>query len=176
MRKRDILGFLPIFLAGGLATMGFAQTKLGFVNSQDVLDKSTEGKKIVARLQEAERQNQTAIAQLDDEIRTLQTKLSTQRITLTEESVMKLSADLERKTTDRKRKAEDAYTSMNELRDRLFKKLQDELVLIVEQMGKEKGYDFIFDLGRSGAVYWNPAIDLTEDVIKKYDASKAAIK
>jgi hypothetical protein len=32
----------------------------------------------------------------------------------------------------------------------------------------------IFDLAKSGAVYFNPVVDITEEVIKKYDASKAA--
>jgi Skp family chaperone for outer membrane proteins len=31
----------------------------------------------------------------------------------------------------------------------------------------------VFDLARSGAVYWNPANDVTAEVIKRYDASKA---
>jgi hypothetical protein len=34
----------------------------------------------------------------------------------------------------------------------LFKKPQDEIIVIVEQLGKEKGYDFVYDLLRSGAV------------------------
>lgn len=165
-----------VLLAGAFTTQGFAQAKLGYVDSQQVLEKSTEGKKIIARLQEADRQNQAPIIKLDDDIRALQSKLTTQRITLSDEQIMSMTNDLDRMNTDRKRKAEDAYTSMNELRDRLFKTLHDELVLIVEQIGKEKGYDFIFDLGRSGAVYWNPAIDLTADVIKRYDASKAIAK
>jgi len=176
MRKRRIFIVLLVLLAVAFSSKSFAQTKLGFVNSQDVLEKSTEGKKIMARLQEADRQNQAKVSNLDDQIRKLQTELNTQRITMTEEAIMAKTADLDRKNTERKRMAEDAYASMNELRDRLLKKLQDELVLIVEQIGKEKGYDFIFDLVRSGAVYWNPAIDLTGDVIKKYDASKTAVK
>jgi outer membrane protein len=176
MKKTCRRAFIAVLLALVTAAAGFAQAKLAYINSEDVLEKSAEGKKILARLQEADRQNQTAIAKLDEEIRTLQTKLSTQRITLSEESVIQLSAELDRKNTDRKRKAEDAYANMNELRDRLFKKLQDELIVVVEQIGKDKGFDFVFDLGKSGAVYWNPALDLTAEVIKRYDASKAAGK
>jgi Skp family chaperone for outer membrane proteins len=170
------IGLVLLFM-GALASMSFAQQpKIGVVNSQDVLEKSTEGKRIIARLQEADKTSQAAIVKLDDEIRSIQTKLNTQRITLTEEAVMQMTYELDRKNTDRKRKAEDAYTSINELRDRLFKRLQDELVPLVEQVGKEKGMDIIFDLYKSGAVYWNPAIDFTAEVIKRYDASKATGK
>ena len=56
-----------LLLLAGAALPGFSQAKLGIVNSQDVLEKSTEGKKVVARLQESDRQNQTALARLDEE-------------------------------------------------------------------------------------------------------------
>ena len=176
MKKRILSIICLALFVGVLAGAGFAQVKVGIVNSQDVLEKSSEGKKIIARLTESDKQNSATIAKLDDEIRTLQTKLNTQRITMTDEAVMSMSAELDRKNTDRKRKAEDAYSSINELQQRLFKRLQDELIPLVEQLGKEKGMDVIFDLAKSGAVYWSPAIDYTVEVIKRYDASKATGK
>jgi len=36
--------------------------------------------------------------------------------------------------------------------------------------------EIILDLASSGAIYFNPAIDLTEEVIKRYDASKSQQK
>jgi Skp family chaperone for outer membrane proteins len=173
MKKTAISIALLAVLTAVAASQGFAQTKIGVLNSQDVLEKSSEGKKVIARLQEKDKQNQAAVAKLDETIRTLQTKLNTQRITLTEDAVMQLTSDLEKANTDRKRLAEDAYSGMQELQVRLFKKVQDELIPIVETLGKERGLDIIFDLAKSGAVYWNPAIDVTAEVIKRYDASKA---
>lgn len=173
MKKTAIsIALLAVFTAVA-ASQSFAQAKIGVLNSQDVLEKSSEGKKVIARLQEKDKQNQTAIAKFDDDIRTLQTKLSTQRITLTEDAVMQLTSDLEKKNTDRKRFAEDASSGIQELTQRLFKKVQDELIPIVETLGKERGLDIIFDLAKSGAVYWSPAIDVSAEVIKRYDASKA---
>jgi len=173
MKKTTLtIALLAVFM-GVAASQGFAQAKMGVLNSQDVLEKSAEGKKVIARLQEKDKQNQAAVAKLDEDIRTLQTKLNTQRITLTEDAIMQLTSDLEKKNTDRKRLAEDAYSGMQELTQRLFKKVQDELIPIVETLGKERGLDMIFDLAKSGAVYWNPANDITTEVIKRYDASKA---
>jgi len=176
MRKRHIGVALLVVMTGAFASAGLAQMKVGVINSQDVLEKSSEGKRIMARLQEADKQNQAKVSNLDDQIRKLQTELNTQRITMTEEAIMAKTADLDRKNTERKRMAEDAYSSMNDLTQRLFKKLQDELIPVVEQIGKERGLDIVFDLGRSGAVYWSPAIELTVEVIKRYDALKATGK
>lgn len=179
MRKKltQAIGLL-MFVMGIFVSLSMAQQapKVGIVNSDDILQKSSEGKKIVARLQDADKQNQAAIAKLDAEIQGLQTKLSTQRLTLTEEAVMQYTTDLDKKQTERKRKAEDAYASMQEMTNKQFKRLIDELVPIITQLGKEKGIDIIFDLQKCGAVYFNPLVNLTPDVIKRYDASKAAGK
>lgn len=165
------LGLLA--LAGGFSAV-YAQSKIGIINSQEVLEKSAEGKRVIARIQERDKQYQANIAKLDEEIRTLQTSLNTQRLTMTDEAAMAKQADLEKKTTDRKRLAEDAYAGMQELTNRLFKKVQDELIPLVEQLGKERGYEIIFDLQKSGAAWFNPAIDLTPELIKRYDVAKAA--
>lgn len=171
--KRLIAALTMIAVIGGFAAL-YAQTgKIGVINSQDVLEKSVEGKKVIARIQEKDKQYQASIAKLDDDIRQLQTKLSTQRLTLTDEAAANATADLEKKTTDRKRMAEDAYAGMQELTNRLFKRVQDELIPIVEALGKERGFDLIFDLQKSGAAYVSPVIDMTAEVIKRYDASKA---
>jgi len=156
--------------------MGYAQqtTKIGVVNAQEVLEKSTEGKRVIAQLEDKNMKNQNDIAKLDDEIRNLQTKLNTQRLTLTQEAMMNLNSDIERKQTQRKRFAEDSIREMNELSARLFQKIQNELIPIIQQIGKDMNLDVIFDLSQSGTLYFNPTINLTEEVIKRYDASKAA--
>ena len=66
------------------------------------------------------------------------------------------------------------YAGMQELTNRLFKKVQDELIPLVEQMGKERGCEIVFALQKRGAAWFTPAIDLTPELIKRYDASKAA--
>jgi outer membrane protein len=170
--KRFIAVWTMIAVAGGFAAL-YGQGKLGVINSQEVLEKSVEGKKVIARIQEKDKQYQASIAKLDDDIRQLQTKLNTQRLTLTEEAAAQAQADLDKKTTDRKRMAEDAYAGMQDLTTRLFKRVQDELIPIVEALGKERGFDVIFDLQKSGAAWVSPAIDMTAELIKRYDAAKA---
>ncbi len=100
--------------------------------------------------------------------------MNTQRLTLSEQSLLDLRSDIDRKRTDRKRRAEDSLRELQELQLRLFNKVKGELLPIIEQLGKEKGFDIIFDLANSGALYFSPEIDITDEVIKRYDASKAA--
>ncbi len=172
----NILLFLLLFVPA--VSLGLAQEgqKIGVINSQEVLEKSAEGKRVIARLQERDKANQAALTKIDDDIRQLETKLNTQRLTLSEEALYQMNSDLEKKRTDRKRLAEDSFRDWQDLQLKLFNRVQSELIPIIEQLGKEKGFDVIFDLAKSGAVYFNPVIDLTAEVIKRYDASKATAK
>jgi Skp family chaperone for outer membrane proteins len=176
MRNKTIRVLLLTSLLVAAASLSFAQTapKLGVINSQEVLERSAEGKRVIARLQERDKANQAALTKYDEEIRQLETKINTQRLTLSEEALYNMSADLQKKQTDRKRVAEDASRDFQDLQVKLFNKVQSELIPIIEALGKEKGIDLILDLAKSGAVYFNPTVDLTEEVIKRYDASKAA--
>jgi len=175
MKKSSLTVLLFILILGLAASSGLAQQllKVGVINSQEVLEKSAEGKRVIARLQERDKTIQGSLTKLDDEIRLLETKITTQRLTLSEESLYNMNTDLEKKRTDRKRMAEDYARDFQDLQLKLFNKVQSELIPIIEQLGKEKGIDLIFDLAKSGAVYFNPAVDITEEVIKRYDMVKA---
>lgn len=161
-----------------LTSLSFTQqqVKIGIVNPMEVLEKSVEGKKIIAQLDQKNKSNQERLNKLDDDIRQKETKLSTQRLTLTDEALLNLTSDIERKRTERKRFTEDSSREFIELRNRLFQKLQNELIPIIEQLGKEKNLEVIFDVTKSGVIWISPSIDLTAEVIKRYDAAKASKK
>ena len=171
-RKGIVLTLFVAVLVSG----GFAQQTLqiAVVHSQEVLEKSTEGKKVMAQLQSRDSKAQADVAKLDEDIRLLETRLNTQRLTLTQESMIQMQADLERKRTERTRFTEDLVREMRDLQESLFNRIQSELLPIIEAVGKERNLDLIFDLLSSGAIYFNPTINLTAEIILKYDASKAS--
>jgi Skp family chaperone for outer membrane proteins len=175
MRKKLIQSLCVTLALLVFVSLGFSQQqlKIGVVNSQRVLENSTEGKKVMSQIEERNKKSQDDVARLDEEINRLQTRLNTQRLTLTPEAYSNLASELDKKQTDRKRLAEDSYREIQELSQRLFSRLQNELLPIINEIGKEKNLDVIFDLMRSGAIYFNPTIDLTDDVITRYDASKS---
>lgn len=168
---------LAAVMVGMCSLLAQAQTiKVGIINSQEILEKSIEGKKAISQLEEKNRKTQQDLAKLDDQIRQLETRLNTQGLTMTQEAMISLSADLDRKRTERQRMAEDATKEMQELQQRLYLKIQNEVMPIINKLGQEKGLDLILDLRASGVLYFNPVIDLTQEVIKRYDATKTPAK
>src|SRR4030065_930051 len=100
--------------AAGLAGLAPAQEggKLGMINSQEILDKSAEGRKALAQLQAADKKYTDEITRMDDQIKQLQSRLSAQRLTLTADAAAGIQADIQKKQTDRQRAAEGAPPAM----------------------------------------------------------------
>jgi len=98
MRHRHMraLALAVLFAASGLAALAFAQEtgKLGTINSQEVLEKSAEGKKALAQLQAADKRFSDDITQLDEQIKQLQNRLTAQRLTLTAEAAAGIQAEI----------------------------------------------------------------------------------
>ena len=163
-------------VAVGLAGLALAQeaTKMGMVNSQAVLEKSSEGKKALAQLTAADKKYTDDITRMDEQIKQLQNRLTTQRLTLTPEAAAGIQADIQKKQTERQRSVEDASRAMQGLQASTLSRIQAELMPIIEQVRIDKGLDLIFDLTRSGTVYFNPTLDLTDEVVRRYDATKTA--
>jgi len=176
MRRQLRVITLIAAAAVGLAGLLPAQeaSKLGMVNSQDILDKSVEGRRVLAQLQAADKKYTESITRLDDQIKQLQNRLSAQRLTLTAEAAAGIQTDIQKTQTQRQRMAEDAARAMEELQARALDQLQSEIMPIIEQLRKDKGLDIIFDLGKSGVAFMSPALDLTAEVLRRYDALKAA--
>lgn len=166
---------LVLFIAG-LVSLGYAQQpmKVGVVDSTQVLEKSKEGKRVTAQIEAKNKTLQEDLVRLDDKIRDLETRLNTQRLTLSQEALGNLMADLDKQRTARTRFVEDSRRELNDLTQRLFAKLQSELRPIIADVGKGKNLDIIFDVGGSGIIYFNPAVDITPEVIQKYDISKGS--
>jgi Skp family chaperone for outer membrane proteins len=178
MFKRLMTVFFLVVMVVAFALSAQAQQtlKVGIINSQEILEKSIEGKKAIAQLEEKNRKTQQDLSKLDDQIRQLETRLNTQGLTMTQEAILSISADLDRKRTERQRMAEDASKEIQELQQRLYLRIQSEVMPLISNLGKERGLDLILDLRASGVLYFNPTIDLTQELIKRYDATKTPAK
>ncbi|MCJ7589228.1 MAG: OmpH family outer membrane protein [Candidatus Aminicenantes bacterium] len=158
-----------------LTATAWAQTsKIAVINSPAAFQTSVEGKRAASQFQTREDKIKGDLARIDNELRALETRLSTQRLTLTNEAVVQLQADFDRKTTERKRTEEDATRDYQQFQMNVMQKIRSDMIAIVSQIAQERGFDAVLDVAASGIVYFNQTIDITGEVVRRYDASKAA--
>ncbi|MBP7707455.1 MAG: OmpH family outer membrane protein [Candidatus Aminicenantes bacterium] len=168
----------PLVILFVLAVVGatYAQqvSKVAIINSQKAFETCAEGKKALAQMQDRDTKIKNDIQKLDDAIRLLDNKLSTGRLTMTNEALAGIQSDIEKKSTERKRYEEDATRDGQAFANNLINKIRGEMVVVIENLAKERGLDLVLDAMSSGVVTASPTIDITDEVIRRYDQSKAA--
>ena len=93
---------------------------------------------------------------------------------LNAETREKKTQELQSKRVEIKRFAEDAQKENIAVQQKEFEKIQADLMPIIEKIAKENGLSVILDLNTSGITYFEPSIDISEKVVKAYDAQSAA--
>jgi len=173
MRKpnRIIIG---IVLVIGFVTLGLAQEKtfdVGVIDSSKVIQTSAEGKKAMFTLKQKENQIIDELTKIDNQVKELESKLNSQKLVLTLESQQQISYDMEQLQTKRKRDEEDYAKEYKKLEFSLVSKIRKEVFPIIETVAKENHFRLVLDLSVTGAAYIDPVIDITDEVIKRYDES-----
>jgi Skp family chaperone for outer membrane proteins len=69
---------------------------------------------------------------------------------------------------------QNAQAEAEQLERELNAEFQRKLNPILEQVGKEKGLHMLFSIRDNGAVWADTGLDLSEEVIKRFDAATKA--
>jgi outer membrane protein len=145
---------------------------IAVIDAQKVVQASEMGKKALAEIKAVKDKKQAEIDQRQDGIQTMQDKLDKQKDILSADAKDKLSSDISRSITDLRRYRED---SENEIQNRLgtaIKSIEDRVLPIIQKIGTERGFAII--LSKDQLVYYNPKFDITDEVIKAFNAQSGA--
>jgi outer membrane protein len=175
---RRILVFMGA-IALALPVAAAAQTsppKIGVMNVVRAIIECTEGKQANEEFQKKYEGKREDLAKKQKELETLQQQLRSQAATLNDEARAALTRSIDVKTTDLQRSQEDAEKEFNELRNQIFNRIGSKLAPLVQQYAKENGYTLVLDSSSQTTqlTYVDPATDITNDVIKRYDAMQVS--
>ena len=151
-----------------------AGTKYGFVNIQRIANESNEGKAATARVQALNQQKVNELNEKNKQLQAAQQKLDQGGSVLNANAVAQLQKEIERLQVDIQRFTEDAQQDVQNLQAQLQDDFQRKLTPIVQQVAQEKGLHMLFSVADSGLVWGDPSLDLTTEIIKKFDSSPPA--
>lgn len=155
-----------------LSAFAFAEFKIAIINPQVVLQNSVKGKEAIGRLQTLTVSKQKKYELMQKEIEALEKESLSPA--LNAETRDRKAQDLVNKRTEIKRFAEDAQKESMAAQQKEFEKIQADLMPIIEKVAKENGYALVLDLNTAGVTFFESAIDITEKVVKAYDAQSTA--
>ena len=93
---------------------------------------------------------------------------------MSETARAQLQKDIDRLTTDIQRFNEDAQQEVQLLQNELMGDFQTKLSPVIQQVAVEKKLHMIFSAADAGLVWGDPGLDITSDVVKKFDAATPA--
>lgn len=165
-----------VLLAGGLLASGtlFAQNvKIAVMSSNDVLGKSVEGKKVIAQLEAFKQNKQKDLDSLQKDIVALDQKLNSQGASMNEKTRLDLSKDIDAKKMNFQKEVNDAQKELEDHQNQLLGKVRQDLFPIIRGIRKERGITIIME-SSPAIVDFDETIDITNEVVLRYDKSAAA--
>jgi len=148
--------------------------KIAFVVLQRVVAESAEGKQASSRVQALQQKKVGELNERQKLAQGLQEKLDKSGAVMSEAARVDLTKQVERANVDLQRATQDAQAEVQELQQQLQEEFQRRIAPIIETVGKERGLHYIFNGPDSGLVWADASLDITNDVVKKFDQMKPA--
>jgi outer membrane protein len=145
--------------------------KIAFVVLQRVVAESNDGKQASAKVQALQQKKVAELNERQKALQALQEKLDKSGAVMSESARGELAKQVERTQVDLQRATQDAQQEVQELQQQLQDEFQRRIAPIIEAVGKERGLHYIFNGPDSGLVWADAALDITADVVKKFDAA-----
>ncbi len=161
-----------LLLLAGLAPGWAAQPsiRIGVVDIQQVLNQSQKGGAMKQKLDQERVARQRELDARQQEVMKLQAEFEKQAPLLSEQAKRERSEALQRKVRDVRRIAEDANRDFDKRVREAELDITREIFGIVQEYGKDQGFTLILE--RSTLLFTAPAVDITAEVVKRYDAKQ----
>jgi hypothetical protein len=85
-----------------------------------------------------------------------------------------LEKDIDKQQTEIQRFTDDAQKDVQDLQNQLQGEFQQKLGPVVDQLAREKNLEILFSALDAGIIWANPGLDLTSEVIRRFDAAAPA--
>jgi outer membrane protein len=148
-----------------------AGAKYAFIYPQRIFAESAEGKAAVGRVNALTQKKQTENQAKQKALADNQQKLQTSGSVMSEAARGQLEKEIERQNTDMQRFQQDAQAEIQELQNEVQNDFVKKITPILQAVSAEKGLQILFNATEAGFAWADPALDLTAEVIKRFDAA-----
>jgi outer membrane protein len=151
-------------------------SRIAFIDVQRVASESTEGKAAAAKINDLNQKRTNELAAKNKALDAAQQKLSSGGALMSEDARAQLQKDIDKQQVDIQRAQQDAQGELDELNRQLQTDFQRKLAPVIQQVSSERGLFILFSRADAGIVWADSALDLTSEVVRRFDAAIAAGK
>jgi len=157
-----------------ISSVAFGQglTRVGLIDLQRCLQESMEGKRTTEVLKQKKADLQRELDKKQQEVLELRREFEKQSMMLSMDAQESKRKTVERKARELEYYLQDLNEEMARAQEREKKRIFDELGTVIEKIGSDGRHAIILEKRAGGVLYHNKAVDITDQVIKAYDAVK----
>jgi outer membrane protein len=167
-----MMGILFLIESGLSVSTAFAELKVGCVDMQRAMNEcqaGVEAKKVISKEME---KLQKLFAERQKELQTMKEALEKQAPMMKLEARTAKEKDFQAKVRDYQRWLEDNQKEIQQKGMEMERTILQGIQKVVKKIGEEEGYTFVLEKNENIVLFSSKAIDLTDRVIKAYDAQK----
>jgi outer membrane protein len=161
---------LLVAIPGLFAQGNAADLKIVYIDSQRILTDSIAGKEAFSQLEKISGERRKEIDKMQANIKKMGEEIQLKGSTMKEAAKAELQSKYETEVKNLNRFAKDADEELRRKQMVLVKPISDEVNEIIADYGKKNNIDLILDTRAPGMVYNSSKGDITDDILKLYDA------
>lgn len=182
MKVRSIVlqsALIAVALVVGAAMPLVAQapaTGIVLVDGERATGETAIGQRVRDRVNAAAEQWQQRLSGLQAELTQLGQQRQQQQLTLSQQALAELTAQIEEKQVELQRLQDDAQRAMARIQGESVEEVNNALIPVLEAMAAERGYQMVFDTRMTqtgGLLYFANALDITDEFIERVNAANA---
>lgn len=164
---------LVALLSTSSASAQAVDFRIGAVSFSYIARNSKTARAALAVVQEFERKKTSEVETRAAALQQQQTELQQQSAAMSPRAVADLQRAFEKSRLEFTRLQQDAQAEVEAMQSKFEADFRIKLAPIVDEISKEKGLHFVFGIEQASMVaWWSPAVDISEEVVKRLDAAK----
>lgn len=160
--------FTLIFMILTLSIFVFSEVKIGVINAQEIMEKTKKGNQVQKKLENLQNAKRKVLQAKQQELEKLEKELNSPA--LNADTRARKTRQIQDKRIELQRMVEDARKEVQQESQKELFALQKEIIPLIQEIGKSKGFTLILDMAGTGIAYFDQSIDITAEVIKAIDA------
>ena len=163
-----------VILLGGWFTgsAGSAELKVGCVDIQKAMNECQAGIEAKKAINKEMEKLQKLFAERQKELQTMKESFEKQAPMLKPEARVAKEKDFEAKVRDYQRWLDDNKKEIQEKGQEMERTISQGLQRVIKKIGEDEGYTLVLEKNENIVLFASKAIDLTDRVIKTFDALK----
>lgn len=162
---------LAIAATSPLAAQGATAGKIGYINSQRVIQEAPGAAEARSTLEKEMTGWQTQLKAMDDSLATLMQQYQQQSVMLSADAKKQKEEEIRTKQGGWQQRAQQLQETAGQRQEALMKPIMDKIQAVITELRQAEGYAIIFDMASQAMVAADPALDLTDKVIARLKAA-----